>query len=62
MEQDLKAVFLSKEKLGQAEKGMTEGYRLHLDSDIITPPTQPSHITADVNHLRAHRITDHPVM
>ena len=62
MEQDLKAVFLPKEKLGQAGKGMREGYGLYLNSHIITPPTQPSHITANVSHLHAHRITDHAVM
>lgn len=40
MVQDLKIVFLSKEKLNQTEKGMRERYRLYLTSDIsLLPPT-----------------------
>lgn len=40
MVQDLKIVFLSKEKLNQTEKEMREGYRLYLTSDIsLLPPT-----------------------
>lgn len=34
MVQDLKIVFLSKEKLNQTEKGLREGYRLYVTSDI----------------------------